>query len=134
MLIGRGEKKGAAERVVVFERVENPRNLLARLFEWATGAKRAPLPFFPRASRDFAAQWAKGKTDEAWRDAEQTYRGGNTGGPRMPESEEGLEHALLWEGASPVDRGRALSLPFHFDEVAEAFFGPLLAAREVYRK
>jgi len=134
LLVGRAEKKAATDQIVVFERVEESRIHLARLFEWAWSAQEAPLPFFPKASRRFASDCLKGAVDQAWRGAEETYHGGDSGAWRTPESEEGLDHARLWEGLSPLARANDLPLPYGFDVIAEEFFAPFLEARKVHSK
>ncbi len=134
VLVGRAEKKGGGEQVVVFERVTEPREHLARLFAWAWSADRSPLPFFPKASRKFAIAATEGKFDQAWRNAEETYHGGDSGAWRMPEADEGLEHARLWEGVSPIGRLGDLPLAFRFDAMADEFFRPFLEAREVHTR
>ncbi|MCP4906811.1 MAG: exodeoxyribonuclease V subunit gamma [bacterium] len=131
VLIGRADSKASSDQIVAFERVAEPCRHLSRLFEWAWSANLAPLPFFPKASRRFAADFLDGKFDRAWRGAEETYHGGESGKWRTPESEEGLEHARLWEGLSPISRAGERLFPYRFDAVAEEFFAPFLAARVV---
>ena len=131
VLVGRTKDKKSSEHVVVFEAVKDARVHLAQLFEWAWLSFESPLPFFPKASQQFFKFAKEGKTDQAWRAAQQAYHGGESGGFMTPESEEDLEHARLWEGLSPLEIDSDLALRFRFDEVAEAFFTPLLEARRV---
>lgn len=131
ILVGRTKDRKSVEHVVVFEPVADSKSHLARLFEWAWLASTSPLPFFPKASKDFAELALEGKLDQAWRKAQQTYYGGDSGGFLMPEFDEELEHARLWEGVSPLEPGPDMPLRFRFDELAETFFQPLFAARQV---
>jgi hypothetical protein len=110
---------------------------LQQIFEWAASASDAPLPFFPRSSRKFAEQLDKKSAEDARREALKIFEGSDSldfGIP--PESEEELEMQRLWEGWSPIeaDAGGAGPLTVSFDELAAAFFAPLLAAREVARE
>ncbi|MBY0400307.1 exodeoxyribonuclease V subunit gamma, partial [Myxococcota bacterium] len=127
---GSGQK---TMRVARFERVAEPLALLARLVSWSDTVGTAPLPFFERASRGFAEQLAKAPGDEpkAWRDARDTFEGRDDAQYRVPEAEQALETVRLWEGCQPIARAAELGIPLGFDEVARAFFEPLLAARTV---
>lgn len=133
-LIGRGETKTATEHVVVFEKVNDPRMHLARLFAWAASAVDMPLPFFPKASRLYATKAIEGKPEQGWREAHQKFEGGDGYNHSVPESEEELEYARLWEGWSPLDSTGSVPVRFCFEELAVQFFEPLLAAREVHRR
>jgi len=134
IFVGRAESKKSDDRVVVFERVSDPKIHLARLFEWAWSAAEAPLPFFPKTARVFAENALAGKPDLAWRKAHQRFDGGDDSNFVLPESEEELEYARLWEGWSPLNSAGSLPVRFHFEELATQFFEPLFEAREVHRK
>jgi exodeoxyribonuclease V gamma subunit len=134
IFVGRTESKKSTDRVVVFKPVDDPRSHLAGLVEWTLASADTPLPFFPKTSRAFATKSIAGKTEQAWREAHQSFDGGEGGNFSFPESEEELEFARLWEGWSPLDSTGALPTRYRFDELAEAFFEPLLAAREVDRE
>jgi exodeoxyribonuclease V gamma subunit len=132
VLVGRPENAKSIDHVVDFEPVADARVHLARLFDWAWSTNSAPLPFFPKSSRAFAEKAADGKLDQAWRAAHQAYHGGDATQFVMPESEEELEYALLWEGVSPLDNAPDIPTRFRFDALASEFFAPLLAARKVH--
>jgi exodeoxyribonuclease V gamma subunit len=134
VFVGRPESRKSDERVVVFERVAEPKLHLARLFEWAWSTEDAPLPFFPKTSWAFASRSVEGKTDIAWRAAHQKFEGGDSQNAGLPESDEELEYARIWEGWSPLDSSGALPVRFHFEDIADQFFRPLIEAREVHRE
>jgi exodeoxyribonuclease V gamma subunit len=134
VFVGRPESKSSDDRVVVFERVSDSQTHLARLFEWAWSAAEAPLPFFPNTGWAFAAKAIAGKSDQAWRDAHQKYEGGESHQFSLPESEEELEYARIWEGWSPLDSAGKLPVRYRFEDLTTQFFEPLLEAREVYRE
>ena len=129
VLIGRGEDRKSMERVVSFGEVPDARSELARIFVWAFSSERAPLPFFAKTSRKFATKVGKDR-DQARRDANQAYHGGGSSRFSLPESEEELEHARIWEGLDPLGDPSSLPLEHGFESVAETFFAPMLAARE----
>jgi len=129
VLVGRGEDRKALERVVTFEDVPDARAELARIFAWAWSAEQAPLPFFAKTSRKFASKVAKDR-DQARRDAHQAYHGGESSRFSLPESEEELEHARIWEGLDPLGDVKTLPLDYGFEALAEDFFGPMLVARK----
>ncbi len=131
VFVGRAESRDSQDRVVVFGPVADARRHLARLFTWAMSTPDAPLPFFPRTSRVFATRVLEDKTAQGWRDAHQEFEGGDGWNRTTPESQEELEMARVWEGHSPLATSGALPVPVPFDELAEEFFRPLLAAREV---
>lgn len=130
LLIGRPASSREPARVVRFGPVEAPHVHLAALFSWAHWSEQTPLPFFPKASRDFAGLALEGKVDQAWRAAQQAYHGGDSSAFRTPEADEDLEQARLWEGVSPLEPVGDLPVHDRFDAVATAFFEPLLAARQ----
>jgi len=134
VFVGRAESKSSQDRVVVFERVSDPRAHLARLFEWAWSAAHAPLPFFPKTAWAFAEKAIAGKDDMAWRAAFEKYEGGDSQIFALPESQEELEYARVWEGWSPLDSVGKLPVRYHFEDIVKEFFEPLLAAREVCRE
>jgi len=134
VFVGRGESKKSDDRVVVFERINDPQSHLAQLFEWAWSASVSPLPFFPKTAWAFAEKAIAGKNDLAWRQAHQKFEGGDSSNFSLPESEEELEYARIWEGGSPLDSEGALPVRYHFEELAIQFFEPLLAARKVSRE
>jgi exodeoxyribonuclease V gamma subunit len=134
IFVGRAESKKSDDRVVVFERVRDPQTHLARLFEWAWSAVHAPLPFFPKTAWAFAEKAIAGRNAQAWRDAYQKFEGGDSLNFALPESEEELEYARVWEGLSPLESVGKLPVRYRFDEIAKQFFEPLLTAREVHRE
>ncbi len=129
--VGRPASGGKLARVAIFSRVDDPRTSLSRLVDWATSLEWAPLPLFPRAAREFASPALKGELARAWRSANQAYHGGESGDLRWAEVDEGLEHARVWEGVSPIDRQGVPGLPFAFDAIAMDLFTPFLTARRV---
>ena len=134
VFVGRTESKKSEERVVLLQQVQDPKTHLARLFDWAWGASMVPLPFFPRTSRAFAKDHLAGKSDQAWRKANQTFFGGDTVNFMIPEIEEDLEMARVWEGASPLETPAPFPVRFSFEELALEFFEPFFRAREVDRE
>ena len=132
--VGRADSRDSQERVVVFGPVTDARLHLAGLFEWAMKARHAPLPFFPRTSRVFATRVLDDKADQGWREAHQEFDGGDGWNRMTPESQEELEMARVWEGWSPLASTGRLPVPIPFDVLAEEFFRPLLAAREVHSR
>lgn len=134
VFVGRVESKKTHDRVVVFERICKPQLHLARLFEWSWSAVRTPLPFFPRTAWAFAAKALAGKSDQAWRAAHRAFEGGDGPYFGLPESEEELEFARLWEGWSPFDSAGPTPVRYGFEDLAKQFFEPLLEAREVHRE
>jgi exodeoxyribonuclease V gamma subunit len=134
IFVGRAESKESQDRVVVFERIHDPQTHLARLFEWAWSAEYAPLPFFPRTSWAFAEKVIAGKGAMARREAHRIFEGGESQNFALPESEEELEYARVWEGWSPLESSGKLPVRYRFEEIARQFFEPLLAAREVHRE
>lgn len=132
VLVGRPPvgARGAGERVVEFARVDDARRLLARAVEWALGAGEVPLPLFPRSSRVYAKHALANRPELAWREANRTLLGGDDGGRTRAESEEDLSYARVWEGRSPLETRGDRFVRHPFDELAEAFFAPLLEARE----
>jgi exodeoxyribonuclease V gamma subunit len=130
ILIGRTEAKKNLEHVVRFGPVPNASEELARLFAWALSADRAPLPFFPKSSRKFASK-VGANLDQARRDANVAYHGGDSSRFIMPESEEELEYERLWEGVDPLSEAKNLPIEYRFESVAEHFFTPLLAVRKL---
>ena len=133
VFVGRPKERRSPDRVVVFEAVPDARSHLARLLEWAMAGDARPLPFFPRASLDFARKAVEGRIEEAWRDAHQTLLGGEGGGRTPPEFQEGLELPLVWEGTGPLTPSEGASGDgLRFDTLAEAFFEPFFRAREVH--
>jgi exodeoxyribonuclease V gamma subunit len=134
VFVGRAESKKSDDRVVVFERVSDSQTHLARLFEWAWSAVDAPLPFFPNTGWAFAAKAIAGNSDLAWREAHRKYEGGESQYFSLPESEEELEYARIWEGWSPLESTGTLPVRYRFEELTRRFFEPLLEAREVRRE
>jgi exodeoxyribonuclease V gamma subunit len=134
VFVGRADSKKPNDRVVVFEGVDEPRAHLAQIFEWAWSAAISPLPFFPKTAWAFAEKAIAGKSDLAWREAHQKFEGGDSSNFSMPESEEELEYARLWEGWSPLESAGLLPVRYRFEDLAIQFFEPLLAAREVHRE
>jgi exodeoxyribonuclease V gamma subunit len=134
VFVGRAESRGSQDRVVVFGPVVDARRHLARLFEWAMTAPDAPLPFFPRTSRVFATRVLDEKADQGWRDAHQEFEGGDGWNRLTPESQEELEMARVWEGWSPLASSGPVPVRVSFAVLAEEFFRPLLAAREVHAR
>lgn len=129
--VGRTASTDTDDRVVVFEAVPDARIHLGRLCAWADQASRRPLPFFPRASRAFAEKAIEGKADQGRRDAQLQFEGGDGWNALVPESQQELETARIWEGWSPLSSDRELPVAIHFEPLAEELFEPLLAAREV---
>jgi exodeoxyribonuclease V gamma subunit len=134
VLVGRPPKPGVHDRAVGFEAVAEPLTRLAELAGWALEGDRRPLPFFPRASREFAEKAAAGKLEQAWRSAHKELLGGEDGGYGTPEFDRALEYPLVWEGSAPLAPAGSGGLQARFDAVAEAFFKPLLEARRVLRE
>jgi hypothetical protein len=91
----------------------------------------APLPLFERASRVFAESLLeKGSAEvEAWRKARSEFEQRNDAAGRTAEGEQSLEMMRVWEGRSPIDRTRPDGDLPGFDQLALAFFEPLVAAR-----
>ena len=123
--------KKSQDRVVVYERVPDALEHLQSLFAWAWSSDEAPLPFFPKTSWAYAELACQGKSDQGWRQAHRVFGGGDETPFRMVESEEELEYARIWEGWSPLGSEEALPLGPRFVDLADRFFEPLLAAREV---
>lgn len=117
--------------VVFFATVERPLPILASLFEWVERVSEAPLPLFERASRVFAESLLeKGSAEvEAWRKARSEFEQRNDAAGRTAEGEQSLEMMRVWEGRSPIDRTRPDGDLPGFDQLALAFFEPLVAAR-----
>jgi exonuclease V gamma subunit len=134
LLVSRAESASKPERVVIFKAVPEAHRELAQLFEWAWSVDRAPLPFFPDTSRAFGRRWAQGKHDQAWREAHQKFYGGESREFDFPESEEDLELARVWEGALPLESASDQPVLFRFEALAQRFFEPFLAAREVHKR
>ena len=134
VFVGRAESKTSKDRVVVFERIINPQLHLARLFEWAWSAVNSPLPFFPKTAWAFSEKDIAGKSDQAWRAAHQQFEGGDSQNFSLPESEEELEYARIWEGWSPLESAGSLPVRYRFEDLANRFLEPLLEAREVHRE
>ena len=132
--IARVQSASKRDRVSTFGYVENAREELEMLFEWALHAELAPLPFFPRASRVFASRFTEENAEPAWRDAHQKYYGGESGLFSLPESEEELEQIRVWEGSLPLEARDDLSGAYAFDSLALRFFDGFFAAREVFAK
>lgn len=131
--VGRpSSRKEKTLRLVRFERVEDPLVHLARIVAWSDDVPTAPLPFFDQASRIFTEKILKSPGDEwsAWREARDTFEGRDDGQDRRAEAKRELETVRIWEGCSPIDRADALGIPHGFDELARAFFEPMLAARK----
>jgi len=63
-MVGRPEAKGGAHRLVTFARPEDPEAALASVVEAFALGMRAPLPFFPKASRRYAAVLRSSKSDD----------------------------------------------------------------------
>ena len=93
-----------------------------------------PLPFFPRTSWAFAEKVIAGKDALARREAHQKFEGGDSQNFALPESEEELEYARVWEGWSPLEASGKLPVRYRFEDIARQFCEPLLAAREVHRE
>ena len=93
-----------------------------------------PLAFFPKTAWAFAKPALAGKSESAWRAAYQQFEGGDSQNAGLPESEEELEYARIWEGTSPLDSAGARSSGYSFEDLAKEFFAPLLEAREVHRE
>jgi len=133
--IGRPAKtdRGKKEQlpVVAFGPVEAPLPILASLFRFAWNVPDAPLPFFERASREFAeALLERGSAEpDAWRAARSVFEGRDDSRHRTPEVEQSLEMTRVWEGSSPIERAGETGTVLGFDELALAFFKPLVAAR-----
>lgn len=134
VLVGRAESKGSSDRVVVYENLSDPQAPLARLFEWSWSVTLRPLAFFPKTAWAFAKPALAGKIESAWRAAYQQFEGGDSQNAGLPESEEELEYARIWEGTSPLDSAGARSSGYCFEDLAKEFFAPLLEAREVHRE
>ena len=134
VFVGRAESKKSDDRAAVFEQVSNSKLHLARLFEWVWSTANAPLPFFPKTAWAFAAKAIAGNSDQAWRAAHQRFEGGEGLNFSLPESEEELESARIWEGWSPLASTGRLPVRFRFEELTLQFFEPFLEAREVHRE
>ncbi|MEE8166216.1 MAG: hypothetical protein V3T64_11645, partial [Myxococcota bacterium] len=134
LLVSRVESRRKSDRVVIFKAVPDAHRELAQLFEWAWSVDRAPLPFFPNTSRAFGRRWAQGNLDQAWRDAHQSFYGGDSREFDFPESEEDLELARVWEGALPLESVSDQPVLFRFEALAQRFFEPFLEAREVHER
>ncbi|MBW2497283.1 MAG: exodeoxyribonuclease V subunit gamma [Deltaproteobacteria bacterium] len=130
MLIARPAAGGRRERIVSFGPVSDPQIHLARLFEWAWSLDRAPLPFFPRSARRYAESLESRGARGAKREAYGVFLGRSASEFQRDELEEDYESQRLWEGTRPLETDAALPVRFHFDELATAFFEPLLAARQ----
>jgi exodeoxyribonuclease V gamma subunit len=129
MLIARPSGGARRERIVSFEAVSDPQVHLARFFEWAWSLDRAPLPFFPRSARRYAESLESKGARGAKREAYGVFLGRSASELQRDELEEDYESERLWEGVKPLEADAALPVRFHFDELATAFFEPLLAAR-----
>ena len=129
VLVGRPANSREDKRIVAFGPVEAPREQLAMLFEWAWSVESAPLPFFPRSSRQYAEKASK--PELAWREAAGELFGRETGNRNGPsaELERDLESQRIWEGGSPLETLADRPLIFAFEELATRFFEPLLAVR-----
>lgn len=131
-LVGRPPASPSNEKacfVAGFDPVERPLEPLAPLVERALALDDAPLPLFPKSSWRFVLH----EDDEAraWREANQAYHGGDTSDRVRPEEAEGLEHALLWAGRSPIDPTHAVPPAPPFDVLARDVFLPLNRGRTV---
>jgi exodeoxyribonuclease V gamma subunit len=125
-VVGRPGKAGGAT-VVRFNEVESARDELEKLLQLYQAGMRAPLPFFPNASRDFAQQRLKGgSTTDALVVARKSYD------ESFSIQGEGLDenNILAFRGVDPLDPDAELACGLGFDEVSEQVFLPLLAARE----
>ena len=133
VLVGRSEDRKKSESVVLFGPVPEAKRELARLCALAWAADRAPLPLFRKTSRVFAAGLAKGGPEQAWRNANQSFYGGE-GGFRRAEIEDHLEFQKVWEGQRPLESAPSNPFPFDFEDLAQYFFEPLFRARTVSRR
>ncbi|MFP6655091.1 MAG: hypothetical protein VCB25_05655, partial [Myxococcota bacterium] len=115
----------------VFEAVADARQHLTHLFSWTSAEPTGLLPFFPRSSWEFATRAIDEKIASAWREAHQTFDGGDGFNRMTPESQEELETARVWEGWSPLDSTGSFPVRLRFEELAMSFFEPLIKAREV---
>ena len=70
------------------------------------------------------------KREQAWREANQVFYGGDSGDFSRPEIEESLALETTWQGWSPLESEAELPVPFRFDELALGVFTPLLENRE----
>jgi exonuclease V gamma subunit len=134
VFVGRTEARDSHNRVVVFGPVADARRHLGQLFAWAMTTPDAPLPFFPRTSRVFATRLLNDKEALGWREAYQEFDGSEGSNRMTPESQEELEMARIWEGWSPLAASEGSPGRVPFDTLAEEFFRPLLAVREVHER
>ena len=125
-VVGRPVKAGGAT-VVRFNEVESPRDELEKLLHLYQAGMRAPLPFFPNASRDFAQQRLKGgsTTDALVVARKSYYESFSIQGEGSDEN-----NILAFRGVDPLDPDATLACGLGFAEVSEQVFLPLLAARE----
>jgi exodeoxyribonuclease V gamma subunit len=130
VLIARPATSSSSQRVVRFEPVDAPLELLATLFEWAWSVDRAPLPLFPRSSRRYAHVLARAGPRQASREAIGQLFGWESQNFQRPEIDREPEAQRVWEGWSPLDASTPSPVLFRFDEVARRFYEPLLAVRQ----
>jgi exodeoxyribonuclease V gamma subunit len=133
-IVSRVGSKNKRNRVAVFSKVEDAKAELAMLFAWAWNVDRAPLPFFPKTSRAFAEFALQEKQEQAWRSAHHEFYGGETQGFGLPEFEEDLESARIWEGSRPLESEGDQPVLFRFSDLAERFFKSFFEAREVHER
>ncbi|MCP4039563.1 MAG: hypothetical protein GY733_21650, partial [bacterium] len=125
-VVGRPAKVGAAS-VVRFKPPEEPEQGLAELVRLYRVGRTAPLPLFPRASREYAEHLYGGRTGG---DALRSVKKGYSDSGRI--QGEGLDpyHALAFRGVEPFDAAAMLACGHEFAEVAQRVFAQLLGARE----
>ncbi len=99
------------------------------LFPWAISRAGCRYPDAPCGA--LLPPTIEGKADQGRRDAQLQFEGGDGWNALVPESQQELETARIWEGWSPLSLDRELPVAIHFEPLAEELFEPLLAAREV---
>jgi len=133
-LVGRpNAKREKKDRIVVFDPVASAADALGDLFALAWSVDEAPLPFFPRAAREFSARFEKSERG-AWREANQTYLGGDWKKGSRPESEEGPEHARIWQGWQPLEADPSMPVGASFEDLSRRIFEPFDRVRRVLQR
>ena len=125
-LVGRPGKSDISA-IARFTRVELPEQSLAQLVRLFRDGRRAPLPLFPIASREYVERTLSGRDREDALDrAKRKYV------QDQPVSGEGLNpyNVLAFRGVDPFDPVAQLAGDHRFDELADSVFAPLLAARK----
>jgi len=129
-VVGRPASAKEPWPVIEFVPVKDARGELARLLDCVLESGDGPLPFFPDASRKFAAG-AKDDPAQARRTANLHFFGSGSAafGPG-PEGQRELETLRLWEGRSPLAEPVPGMEDLDFERLAQAIYQPLFDARK----